>query len=81
MLQNMQKINNMAKERIKTDLFIKSRSLLNFFNYGFVNSISENVKKKNAIRKNIDIIWENQYTKHKGKPVERQGRKAMGLRS
>ena len=77
----MQKINNMAKERIKTDLFIKSRSLLNFFNYGFVNSIPENVKKKNAIRKNIDIIWENQYNKHKGKPVERQGRKAMGLRS
>ena len=77
----MQKINNMAKERIKTDLFIKKPLLFEFFNYGFVNSIPENVKKKNAIRKNIDIIWENRYNKSKGKPVERQGRKAMGLRS
>ena len=71
----------MAKERTKTDFFIKKPLLFEFFNYGFVNSIPENVKKKNAIRKNIDIIWGNQYNKAKGKPVERQGRKAMGLRS
>ena len=71
----------MAKERIKTDLFIKKPLPFEFFNYDFVNSIPENVKKKNAIRENIDIIWEDQYNKYKGKPVERQGRKAMGLRS
>ena len=58
MMQNMQKINNMAKERIKTDLFIKKPLPFEFFNYCFVNSIPENVKKKNAIRKNIDIIGE-----------------------
>ena len=48
----------MAKERTKTDFFIKKPLLFEFFNYGFVNSIPENVKKKNAIRKNIDIIGE-----------------------
>ena len=68
----------MAKERAKTDFFIKKPLLFEFFNYGFVNSIPENVKKKNAIRKNIDIIWGNRYNKFKGKPVERQGRKAKG---
>ena len=69
----------MAKERTKTDYFIKKPLPFEFFNYGFVNSIPENVNKKNAIRKNIDIIWGNQYNKAKGKPVERQGRKVKCL--
>ena len=48
----------MAKERAKTDFFIKKPLLFEFFNYGFVNSISENVKKRMQSEKILTLFGE-----------------------
>lgn len=46
----------MAKERAKTDFFIKKPLLFEFFNYGFVNSIPENVKKRMQSEKILTLF-------------------------
>ena len=48
----------MAKERAKTDFFIKKPLLFEFFNYGFVNSIPENVKKRMQSEKILTLFGE-----------------------
>ena len=48
----------MAKERAKTVFFIKKPLLFEFFNYGFVNSIPENVKKRMQSEKILTLFGE-----------------------